>query len=114
MARGLRRPSPDPRFGSSIELSGGDASSLLNLFRIGEALPGQRIASEEPPPALLEVEPTRSGRDEDMVQARMLFQPGAGFQAIVTTEIIADDENVAFGIIGFDVLEQLNGVLRIA
>jgi hypothetical protein len=43
----------------------------------------------------------------------MLFQPGACFQAIVTTEIIADDENVAFGIVRFDVGQQRNVALGI-
>ena len=48
-----RRPSPDPRIGAPIELSGGDTCGLLDLISVGKALPGQRIASEEPPPALL-------------------------------------------------------------
>ena len=102
----LGRPSPDPRLGSEIELGGRHTASLLNLLRIGKALPSKGIAAEEPPPALLEIEPARSGGNEDLVQARMLFEPSARLQAVVTTEIIGDDEDVAFGIVGFDVGEQ--------
>jgi hypothetical protein len=51
----LGRPTPDPRFGSPVELRGRDARGLLNLVRIGKALSSQRIAAEEPPPALLQV-----------------------------------------------------------
>ncbi len=34
----MARASPDPRFGSMVELSGRDASGLLNLIRVGETL----------------------------------------------------------------------------
>ena len=69
----LGKPSPDPRLGSQIELSGGDAGGLLDFLGIGEALTGERIAAEEAPPALLQIEPARSGGDEDLVEARMPF-----------------------------------------
>ncbi len=106
VSRYLGRASPDPWFGPQVELSSRDAGSLLDFLRIGKALPSQRIAAEEAPPALLQIEPARSGGNEDLVDARMLFQPGACLQAVVTTEIIGDDEDVAFGIVGFDVGEQ--------
>jgi hypothetical protein len=48
----LRWASPDPGLGTSIELRGGDAGSLRDLFGIGKALASERIAAEEPPPAL--------------------------------------------------------------
>jgi hypothetical protein len=48
----FRRSSPDPGLGSMVELSRGDTGCLLNLVRIGKALPSQGIASEEAPPAL--------------------------------------------------------------
>ena len=49
----LGRSTPDPRVGSSIELSGRDMRGLLNLIIVGKALSSQRIAAEEPPPAFL-------------------------------------------------------------
>jgi hypothetical protein len=56
MAMILGRSTPDPRFGSPVELSRRDAGGLLDLLGIGKALPGERIAAEEAPPALLQVE----------------------------------------------------------
>ena len=53
MTRRPGRAPPDPGLGSQIELSSGDAGSLLNLFGIGKALPGEGIATEQAPPALL-------------------------------------------------------------
>ncbi len=48
MAMILGRSTPDPRVGAPIELSGHDARGLLNLIRIGKALPGQgRIISTD-------------------------------------------------------------------
>src|SRR5712692_5073365 len=73
----LRRTSPDPGLGPQVELSGRDAGSLLNLLGIGKALPGERITAEEPPPALLQVEPAGSGRNEDVMDAWMPFERGA-------------------------------------
>ncbi len=48
----LRWASPDPGLGPQVELRGGDAGRLRNLLGRGLALPGERIAAEEPPPAL--------------------------------------------------------------
>jgi hypothetical protein len=67
----LWRPTPDPRFGSPVELSRRDASGLLNFIGIGKALPSQGIASEEAPPALLQVQPTGSLGNEDVVETWM-------------------------------------------
>ena len=106
MPRRFWRTPPDPGLGSQVELSSGDARGLLDLLGIGKALPGQSIAAEEPPPALLQVEPAGPGGNEDLVEARMLFQPGAGLEAVMTAEVISDNEDVARGIVGFDVGEQ--------
>ena len=73
MAVILGRPTPDPRFGPQIELLGGNARGLLDLLGIGKTLASQRIAAEKTPPALLQVQPTRSRRNEDMMDAQMLF-----------------------------------------
>ena len=111
----LGRSPPDPRVGSPVELSGRDASSLLNLIRVGKALPGESIAAEEAPPALLQVEPAGSFRNEDLMEPRMLCQPGAGLSTVVAGEVVSDDEDVARRIIGFDVGQQgdvVRGVAR--
>lgn len=114
MAMVLGRPAPDPGLGAPIELSGGEAGGLLNLIGIGKALPGEGITTEEAPPALLQIEPTGSRRNEDVMEARMPFQPGTGLQTRVTTEIVADDEDVAVRVVGFDVGQQSHIALRIA
>jgi hypothetical protein len=110
----LGRPTPDPGLSAPVELLGGNASGLLDLFGIGKALPGEGIAAEEAPPALLQIEPARPGRDEDVMDARMSFQPGPGLQTGVTAEIVADDEDIAAGIIGFDVGQQSDVAFGIA
>src|SRR5260370_27537642 len=73
----LGRSAPDPGIGSPVELSGSDASGLLNLIRVGKALAGQRIATEKAPPALLPVEPARPRGNEDVMDGPTPFQPGA-------------------------------------
>jgi hypothetical protein len=52
----LRRSTPDPRLGASVELSGRDACSLRNLIRVGKALSSQCLATEQAPRALLQIE----------------------------------------------------------
>ncbi|EFH88887.1 hypothetical protein Krac_10393 [Ktedonobacter racemifer DSM 44963] len=107
------RPSPDPRFGSPIELRRGDAHRSLDLMSIGKTLASEGIASEEAPPPFLQIEPTGAFGNEDVLDARMVHQPGAGFQTIVTGEIVRDDKDVPCRIIRLDVFEQLNVVLGI-
>ena len=51
---------PDPRFGSPVELSRRDTRGLLNLIGVGKTLSRKRIATEEAPPALLQIEPAGS------------------------------------------------------
>jgi hypothetical protein len=79
----LGRTSPHPRFGSQIELSGRDAGGLLNLIGIGKALSRKSITTEEAPPALLQVEPAGSFGNEEMVNAGVLGQPGAGLSTVM-------------------------------
>ncbi len=112
--RCLRWTSPDPGPGPQVELRRRDASGLLNLLRIGKALPGERIATEESPPALLQIEPARSGGNEDLLDAWMPFQPGARLQAVMTAEIVGDDVDIACGVVGFDVDEESDVPFRIA
>ena len=110
----LGRAAPDPGLGASIELHGRNMGGLLDLLGIGKALPSEGITAEEPPPALLQIEPARSRWNEDVMDAWMLFQPGTGFQAVVTTEIIGDDEDIAGGIIGLNVGQQSDVALGVA
>ena len=114
MTRRPGRASPDPWFGPQVELSSRDTGGLLDFLGIGKALPSQRIAAEEAPPALLQIEPTGSSGDEDLMEAWMRFQPGAGLETVVTTEIIGDDEDVAGRIIRFDIGQRSNVALGIA
>jgi hypothetical protein len=110
----LGRPTPDPGLGAPVELLGGNTGGLLDLFGRGLALPSEGIAAEEAPPALLQIEPARSGGNEDVREARMPFQPGTRLQTIVTAEIVADDEDVSVRVVGFDVGQQSNVAFRIA
>jgi hypothetical protein len=110
----LRRTSPDPRVGAPVELRSRDARGLFNLLGVGKALPGQRIAAEEAPPAFLQIEPTRSRRNEDVMDAWMPLEPGTRLQTGMTGEIIGDDEQVAFGIVGFDVGQKRDVAFGIA
>ena len=114
MAPCFGRPSPDPRLGSAVELRRGHTRRLFNLISVGKTLSSERIAAEKAPPALLQIEPTSPFGNENMLNARMLCQPGACFQTVVTTEIVRDDEDVPRWIVRFDVLEQLDVVLGIA
>ena len=98
-----RRPTPDPRISAPIELSGRDAGSLFDLIIVSKTLACQGVTSEEAPPALLQVQPAGSFRDEDVVEARMLCQPGACLSTIVAGKVVSDDENVARRSVGFDV-----------
>jgi len=110
----LGRPTPNPGLGAPVELRGGDVRGLFDLLGVGEALPGERIAAEEAPPTLLQIEPARPSRNKDVMDAWMFFQPGAGLQARVTAEIVADDEDVSFGIVGFNIGQKRDVAFGIA
>jgi hypothetical protein len=114
MPKRLGRPSPDPGLGPGIELCGGDAPGLVDFTRVGKILPGQRIAPKEPPPALLQIEPTGSFGNEDLVNAWMLGEPGVGFCAQVTGQVIRNHEQLSRWIIRLDISKQGDVVLRVA
>ncbi len=103
MAMILGRSTPDPRVGAPVELSGRDARGLLDLIRVGKALPSQRIAAKEAPPALLQVEPARPSGTEELMEPGMLCQPGAGLGTVVAGEVVGDDKDVAGRVVGFDI-----------
>ncbi len=87
----LGRASPDPRIGSTIELRGGDASSLLNLSGVSKALSGERITAEKSPPAFLQIEPTRTGGQGNLLHPRVRGQPVADRSAGVAGEVVHDE-----------------------
>ncbi len=89
----MARPTPDPGLGSSVELSRRDACGLLDLIRGSKTLSSQSIAAEEPPPALLQIESAGTCGNEDLMEPRMLCQPGAGLSTVVAGEIVGDDED---------------------
>ena len=103
MTRRPGRTPPNPGPGAPIELSGGDAGRLLDFLGIGKTLPGERITAEEAPPALLQIEPTGSRGDEELMEAWMRFQPGTGLEAVMAASVIGDNEEVARGVIGLNV-----------
>jgi len=45
------------------------------ILGISKTLPGQRIATKKAPPAFLQVQPAGPSRNEDVMDARMLFEP---------------------------------------
>ena len=114
MAVILGRASPDPRIGAPIELSGGDTGGLFNLISVGKALSCQGITSEEAPPALLQVQPTGSFGNEDVMEPRMLSHPGTSLSTVVAGKVVSDHEDVACRIVGFDVGKQRDVVRRVA
>jgi len=85
---------------------------LLDFFGIGKTLTSQSIASKQAPPALLEMKPTCSRGNKEVMDAGMLFQPGARLQTVMTREIVRDNEDIPAGIVRFDLFEQLNVALR--
>jgi hypothetical protein len=70
MPTGLVRTTPNPWFRPEIELFRGDPRSQPDLPRVGEALSGQSLASEQSPPRFLEVQPARPHWDEDLLSSR--------------------------------------------
>lgn len=114
MAMIFRRSTPDPRIGAPIELSGSDTGGMLDLIIVGKTLSCQGVTSKEAPPALLQVQPAGSFRNEDVMEPWMLSHPGTSLGAVVAGEVVGDQEDVAAGIVGFDVSKQGNVVGRVA
>src|SRR3954447_14501030 len=115
LSMGPRRTPPDPGLRSTVELVRGHRCGLLDLLGIGKALSGKGRSTEEPPPPLLEIQPTRSFRDEDLVDSGMRGQPLLNRRALVTGEIVGDEIEIAVRIGLVDCLKQLqvpDGVAR--
>ena len=110
----LGRSTPDPGVGASIELGRSNPRGLFDLVGVGKTVASQGIVAEKPPPALLQVEPAGPRRNVDVLEARMLGQPGAGLGTAMTAEIIRDKEDIARRIVSFDVLQEGDVVRRVA
>ena len=56
VAWGQRWAAPDPRAGAGIQLAGRDLGGQGDLLWGSKRLPGQGLATKQPPPALLQVQ----------------------------------------------------------
>ena len=78
-----------------VELLGSYPRGQLDLLRIGEALPCQSLASKQPPPRFLEVEPARPHWNEDLLHSQMLLQPLPDRWALVAREVVGYEIHIA-------------------
>src|SRR5687767_379533 len=78
-----------------VELLGSYPGGQLDLLRIGEALPCQSLASKQPPPSFLEVEPARTYGDEDLLHPRVVLQPLSYGRTLVARKIVGYQVEVA-------------------
>src|SRR6266540_120925 len=81
---------PHPGVGTGVELAGRDPGGQGDLLGGGERLPGEGFAAQQPPPALLEVEPAGAFGDEGVLDAGMVGQPRAGGEAVVAGQVVGD------------------------
>ncbi len=93
---------------------GGDPRRLVDLAAVGKRLPGQRLATEQTPPAFLQIQPTGTGGHKHLLHPWMLRQPCLNRRALVTGEIVRDERAVALRIRLGDGLEQLQLPSRVA
>src|SRR5262249_7398371 len=101
----LERPAPDPRRGAGSALCGRDAGRLYLLGRISHALSGDRRATAASPPAVRHGAPARLGGDADVLERRMVSQPGRGLDAGMTAEMIGAHREVPGQVVGLEVGE---------
>src|SRR5258708_11722652 len=101
-----RGASPDPGLGPGVKVLRGDARRLLELFGIGKVLAGEGLAAEEPPPAFLQIAPTRPGRDRHRMYPRMDRQPVLDGATGVAGAMVRDQVPVAGGVGGGERREQ--------
>src|SRR5262249_39229511 len=92
-----RWAAPDPGMGPGSEVLRGDARRQVDLVGVGEGVAGERLAAEEPPPAVLQVEPAGARGEGDGGDARMEPQPGLDRSAGMAGEMVADQVEVAVG-----------------
>ena len=81
-----------------VELLGSYPRGQLDLLRIGKALSCEGFSSKQPPPRLLEVEPARPYRDEDLLHSRVFLHPLSDGRTLVARKVVGDQVEVAFGV----------------
>jgi hypothetical protein len=81
-----------------VELVGSYPRGQLDLLRIGKALSCQGFSSKQPPPRLLEVEPARPYRDEDLLHSGVFLQPLSDGWTLVARKVVGYKVKVAFGV----------------
>ena len=90
-------PSPDPRRSMAVEVIRGDTGHVGNVAVIGQGLPGEGFAPKDPPPALDEVEPGGSHRNERVADTGMRFQPRADRSTGMAREVAGNQIEVTGG-----------------
>ena len=96
MSAWLRWTTPHPGLRPDVELFCGDPRSQFDLLGLGQAaLSRQSLAPKQLPPRLLEFEPARPYGYEDLLHARVVFQPLPDGRALVIRKIVADQVEVA-------------------
>src|SRR6266436_782013 len=95
-------------------LGGGDPGGIGDLVGVGEVLPGQGLLPEDPPPALLHVQPAGALGDERVPDAGMILQPGPGALAVVAGQVVGDHPDRALGIGLLLQLEEVLVILAVA
>lgn len=85
--------------GATIELSRRDPCGESDLGAVGETLAGVGCPTQEPPPALDQIEPAGADGNEDLVDARVGGQPVTDGCARVAGEIVRNQIQVALRIV---------------
>src|SRR5262249_30957098 len=82
--------SPTPGLRAGVALLRGHRGGPIDLLVVGNWLPGERSATENPPPGLPQVEPAGPGGDEAVPHARVGGQPRLDRRTLVAAEVVAD------------------------
>ena len=104
---GLGWSSPDPGVGVAIEVLGRDPGHVGNIVIIGQRLSREGFAPEDPPPALNQIQPRRSHRNEGMLDPRMGFEPFPDRATGVAGQVIGNQVEVPRRIGAVERLEEL-------
>lgn len=93
-----RWASPDPGLGATVELAGGERGCHRQLRMVGEAPTREGVPSQEPPPALNEIEPAGPRRQRLNVDTRMRDEPRLDGGTLVTGKVVSDEEEFPAGV----------------
>lgn len=111
----LGRPPPDPGVGVAIEVLGSGPSDEGDVMVIGQRLPGERCAPEDPPPARNQIEPGRAHWNEGLLDTGMRLQPLPDGTTGVARQVVRDEIEFAGRIGAIQRLQELQiaaGVAR--